>query len=682
MITDSREAEIQHGTRIGRFVVIGELGAGGMGVVYVAHDRELDRQVALKVLRGASPADRADDDDANEDRMRMLREGQAMARITHPNVITVYEVGVEGHLVFLAQELLDGGTLGKWLERSRTQAEILDKLVAAGRGLAAAHAAGLVHRDFKPDNVLLGKDGRVRVADFGLARALGNAGEALAATRRGKAVSASDLAPSPMSALTRTGAVMGTPMFMAPEQHNGERADERSDQFSFCVALYHALYGDWPFAGKTSVALADAVINGRFEPPPRGSNVPRRMRRILLRGLATNPADRYPSIDALLAELTHVPARPLRKLMLIAGVLVIVGGAVVGGYAWRSRTPDEAAYIAPPAPIVLPEVKTLTPERGIEWLSAAMERGQLDDAIEKYDMAAAIKLQAADRVQASIAQSAGAVMLVMRGHLDLARGKLHDADANKGQDPIAGAYADLAAAMIASASGELSEALERSRRCAKQLVTTAPILAAMCLELQGATDRDLGELVTARRAYEDGLALTRKQQNPQGTTALELELAELDLDEVQYDRALATATALQVTAAQRGAASPEAQAWVVMARAHVAQANTQKALEALEHVKPDTLQSFRIRLLHQLAAGKATVLLGDPEGLDQLRAARSEAEQAGFVGLALEARLALVEVLIATSADTADTELHALVKAARAKGYRRVVQLAQTVMQR
>ncbi|HEY6037273.1 MAG TPA: serine/threonine-protein kinase, partial [Kofleriaceae bacterium] len=171
------DSDIRYGSKIGGFVVTGELGAGGMGVVYAAHDPELDRRVALKVLRAAAATE--------EERMRMLREGQAMARVTHPNVITVYEVGVEGSVVFLAQELLDAGTLGQWLEKKpRAQADIIAKFLAAGQGLAAAHKAGLVHRDFKPDNVLLGKDGRVRVADFGLARALGPGEDDLPAATR------------------------------------------------------------------------------------------------------------------------------------------------------------------------------------------------------------------------------------------------------------------------------------------------------------------------------------------------------------------------------------------------------------------------------------------------------------------------------------------------------------------
>jgi len=336
--------DIPHGSRIGRFVVEGQLGAGGMSVVYAARDRELDRRIALKVLRGAV-------DEAM--RLRLLREGQAMARVTHPNVITVHEVGVEGRLVFLAQELLDGGTLRQWLAGRHPQRAILERFLAAGRGLAAAHAAGLVHRDFKPDNVLLGTDGRVRVADFGLARPV-EAPPDPVTVKVGARVDAlgetsHDLAHSPMSPLTRTGAVMGTPLYMAPEQHLGEVADARSDQFSFCVALYEALYRMQPFPGKTSVALADNVIAGRLDKPPAGAGVPARLRRILLRGLSTKPDARYPSMDALLADLAHEPGRKARRIAIAAGAMVLIGGAVGGGYALRARDDGAGTAVAVPA---------------------------------------------------------------------------------------------------------------------------------------------------------------------------------------------------------------------------------------------------------------------------------------------------------------------------------------------
>lgn len=355
-------SEIRHGDRIGRFVVEGQLGAGAMGVVYVAHDRELDRRVALKVLKGTGD---------EEALVRLQREGQAMARVTHPNVITVHEAGIQGRLVFLAQELLDGGSLRDWLDEPHTQREILDKFIAAGRGLAAAHKAGLVHRDFKPDNVLLGKDGRVRVSDFGLARSLA-AIEALDVTldMRGGVTSREDTL-NPMARMTRTGAVMGTPLYMSPEQHRGEHADERSDQFSFCVALYEALYGAVPYAGKTVVALADSVIAGRMQPPPRGAKVPAHLRKILLRGLSTDPAQRYPSMDALLVDLTHDPSRKLRRVGVAAGIVVVLAGAVVGGYALSARG-AASAEVPGQRTIAVLGFKNLSGDQSVDWVSSAV----------------------------------------------------------------------------------------------------------------------------------------------------------------------------------------------------------------------------------------------------------------------------------------------------------------------
>lgn len=686
-MTPATQTDIRYGTKVGRFVVVGELGEGAMGVVFAAHDRELDRQIALKVLRSGATNE--------EDRTRMLREGQAMARVTHPNVITVYEVGVTGDLVFLAQELLDGGTLGRWLERPRPRAKILDKFIAAGRGLAAAHKAGLVHRDFKPDNVLLGKDGRVRVADFGLARALGASDDG-ATPSKVDTVRGPANPRNPMNRLTQTGAMMGTPMFMAPEQHRGERADERCDQFAFSVALYRALYGDWPFAGKTTVALADAVIEGRLQKPPRGHRVPGRLRRILLRGLQTNPQDRYPNMDALLADLVRPPSRKLHGFGIAVAALAVVAIATAGGYALRSRDAGRST----PAPVRTTfDPKTLAPDRSIEWLSQALERGQLDDAAEKYDMAAALQHQSGATGQVAIARAAGALVLALRGNFAQARTHLRDATAGKPSGPIAAAYADLAAATLAFGSGDLETAARRSTACATALATAVPELGAMCWEVAGDTAAERGDPTAARTAYGNGLAVAKRIDSPQRTMALELAVAALDLDHGAFDAVAAKAAAVQAAAAERGAVSTEQRAWVLLARAHLAQAASQQALDDLEHIKiaigrgdsqkflprhdAVEIEPLRLRLEHRIALGQTYALLGDTsEGEHHLDQARAEAERAGARGLALAARLARLEVDLAIAAGEHAATQQQLIADARGLGYGRIARLTETAPER
>ncbi|MEO6774775.1 MAG: serine/threonine-protein kinase [Kofleriaceae bacterium] len=671
MATDS---DIRYGSKIGGFVVTGELGAGGMGVVYAAHDPELDRRVALKVLRAAAATE--------EERLRMLREGQAMARVTHPNVITVYEVGVEGSLVFLAQELLDAGTLGEWLDkRPRSQAQILDKFLAAGRGLAAAHKAGLVHRDFKPDNVLLGKDGRVRVSDFGLARALGPGEDDLpAATRANMARAQLELSHSPMSPLTRTGAVLGTPMFMAPEQHNGERADERSDQFAFSVALYRALFGDWPFAGKTAVALADAVIAGRRAKPPRGAKVPAWLRTIVARGLATDPAERYPSMDAMLAALAQPPSRKLRTLVVAALALALVGGAVVGGYVLRSH--DDARR-QPATRLSLPNLdpKLLTLDHNVRWFSTAVERDQLAEATEKYDMAAALAHDNAQPAAASIAWSSGALVLALQGDLDQARAHLEDAEASKGSDRNAIAYADLANAAILRMAGDFEPAIARATECAREFTTT-PELAALCAQLHGESVAERGDRVLARRAFEQGLALAGISEVR--AIAIKLDLLVLDLDEDgKLDDIVTRATALQADADRLGDTTPAIRAAIVLARAHVAQAETSQAIADLDRVKPDSLQDFDAKTHAKIALFEAQALLGDDDALTHLDQTRAAAEDRGCIALAFAARLGYVEAeLLTKPGDDATGDQQKLIADARQHHFGRIAHLAETITQR
>ncbi|MBK9754003.1 MAG: serine/threonine protein kinase [Nannocystis sp.] len=299
--------------RVGRYALRGRLGAGGMGVVYAADDAALGRRVAIKLLHG--------NDADGQARGRILREAQALARLSHPNVVQIYEVGEVGRQVFVAMEFVEGLTLAQWQrQQSRSWRELLEVYLQAGRGLAAAHRVGLVHRDFKPENVLVGADGRVRVLDFGLARA---ASEAPLANQ----LPTSDALLQP---ITTTGAMLGTALYMSPEQWRAQAADARSDQFSFCVALYAAVHGAPPFPANTAQALREQVLAGVVAAPPEQRRLPGRLRRALLRGLSREPARRFADMPALLAELERVRrGRPLTWLGL--GVLALGVGAALGG---------------------------------------------------------------------------------------------------------------------------------------------------------------------------------------------------------------------------------------------------------------------------------------------------------------------------------------------------------------
>ncbi|HEX2574646.1 MAG TPA: serine/threonine-protein kinase [Polyangia bacterium] len=317
-------AFLQRGQSVGRYIVLEPIGRGGLSVLYAAFDPDLGRKVALKFLR---PELSRDSTASSQPRGRLLREAQAIARVSHPNVIAVYEVGTHGEEVYIAEELVEGVDLAEWLrqERRDTQA-VLDVLLQAGRGLAAAHGAGIVHRDFKPSNVLVGHDGRVRVVDFGLARADDEAppppGETLEWSRDREHLAAS---------LTQTGAVIGTPLYMAPEQHLGKQADARSDQFSFCVTLFEALYGQRPFTGETRAEVAEKVMQGRPLAPPAGAAVPAWLLERIQRGLRLEPEQRYGSMRELLAALADDPRVRRRRWLLWGGLVALLVGIGVAG---------------------------------------------------------------------------------------------------------------------------------------------------------------------------------------------------------------------------------------------------------------------------------------------------------------------------------------------------------------
>jgi tRNA A-37 threonylcarbamoyl transferase component Bud32/tetratricopeptide (TPR) repeat protein len=298
---------LSRATCVGRYIVLECIGRGGMGVVYRAYDPDLHRTIAVKLVR----ADSRNPDHRQRLRARLMREAQALARLSHSNVVTVYDVGTFDDGVFVAMELVDGVTLTHFLEEhAPSVSRILELFGDAGRGLAAAHAVGIVHRDFKPDNVIVTRNGKVaRVLDFGLAHPSHDA--------EANAMRDDEPAPIGGGAVTEAGTVLGTPGYMAPEQLDGDQVDARADQFSFCVALHEALFGSRPGAAPNLIASRTAS----------GARVPQRIRAVLRRGLATDRAARYPSMQALLDEL----APPKRRRLEIAGAatVALAIGAVV-----------------------------------------------------------------------------------------------------------------------------------------------------------------------------------------------------------------------------------------------------------------------------------------------------------------------------------------------------------------
>jgi serine/threonine protein kinase len=303
----SLEHGLVRGDVIGRYIVLEKVGAGGMGVVYAAYDPDLDRRVALKIVQPKRQH-------SQESLGRMLREAKSLAQLAHPNVVAVHDVGEARGGVFLAMEFVRGQTLSRWrASKQPSWREVLAVMIAVGHGLAAAHDKGLVHRDIKPDNVMIDEEGRVRVMDFGLARP--RTGERMVSPGDSVVLAAQQGAGgSPADApeeITRDGAIIGTPSYMAPEQLGGAPIDAAADQFAYCITLWESVYGRRPFLGATFEAMSIAIAEGLVTPPPKGTKVTRWVHRILLRGLSPAPADRWPSMHALLAALVDDP-RPRR----------------------------------------------------------------------------------------------------------------------------------------------------------------------------------------------------------------------------------------------------------------------------------------------------------------------------------------------------------------------------------
>ena len=300
---------------VDKYILLAPVGEGTMGTVYRAYDPELDRKVALKLLRLR--------DDSEAARVRTVREARALARLNHPNVLAIHDAGSTDGEIYLVLEFVEGRDLATW---EGSTAALLEMMRAVGRGLAAAHEEGIVHRDLKPANILVGADGRPRVADFGLARGVEASADRPAQTH-----------PTGDASATRTGAAVGTPAYMAPEQFDGE-ASPRADQFSFCATFYEAFAGRRPFAGDTATELLEAIKRGAIEPPAKSGGLPRWLRPVLARGLAARPADRYESVTALLRDMDAKERRG--KIGWVLGGLVVAGVAGLGIERAQRETPE------------------------------------------------------------------------------------------------------------------------------------------------------------------------------------------------------------------------------------------------------------------------------------------------------------------------------------------------------
>lgn len=325
------------GSLVGRYLVLSELGAGGMGVVLAAYDPELDRKVAIKLVRP--------DASSSASRDRMVREARSMAQLSHPNVVPVFDAGEHHGAVYIAMEFIRGTTLTDRLREPLPWRGVVRLFEAAGRGLCAAHERGMVHRDFKPDNVMVSDDGRIRVMDFGLARTVesedSSEAEALARVMTDSNVSAA-LGTRDSGVMTRAGAMMGTPAYMAPEQFQGSNVDERADQFSFCVALWEGLFGRRPFQGEGVWGMAEAVCSGSRAPTPSGRGVPRWLITILNRGLSVDPDERWPSMQALLEEVDSKRTRSRARWVAAGfGAPLVLGLSLLGAEQIRTDLVEE-----------------------------------------------------------------------------------------------------------------------------------------------------------------------------------------------------------------------------------------------------------------------------------------------------------------------------------------------------
>jgi serine/threonine protein kinase/Tfp pilus assembly protein PilF len=529
---------LQGGDKLGRFEVDHILGQGGMGVVYAARDPELGRMVAIKLLH-----ERARGQEHTE---RLRREARAMARVPHPNVAQVYEVGRHGEQIFLAMERIDGPTLRKWLRQEpRTWKEVVNVFLKAGQGLAAAHGEGLVHRDFKPDNVLIAQD-RVVVTDFGLVQS-----------------HSPDASPEPEPdreaegdvegiSLTRTGAILGTPAYMSPEQLESREIDARTDQFSFCVALFEALYGKRPFPGSTITSLRNALQHGVLQVPENTPKVPTEMHRILSRGLAYAPEDRFSTMEELLDRLRR--ALSPKRRWLPPAIALGAGLAATALFALGAGSNPDASCPAPKSPwnsqlesalvrrlstnSVVPAMQNRLRDALVShaesWSIAHVEackdtrvRGHQSESILDLRMAclrrqlryfeshtAELTDSSSVNIDTAIAASLALASPQTCSNIDLLESKASGLQTIELSEAERTLDRELAAIDTKMHLGEIKTALERIQALRPRLETSAsPMLAAEAGYLRAQLLEDSGELEDAKAAYDGVLPYASKAKD-------------------------------------------------------------------------------------------------------------------------------------------------------------------------
>lgn len=510
---------LTRGLQISRYVVLELVGSGAMGSVYAAYDPQLDRRVALKLVSGPAVGREATE--------RLLREARALAKLSHSNVVQVFDAGeVEGQ-VFLTMEFVEGQSLAEFARGERTTKEKFAALRSAGRGLAAAHAAGIVHRDFKPANVMVGRDGRVRVVDFGLARPARAVSRG--AVESGELPGAAPAAPGKTTASTsQVGGIEGTPRYMSPEQFRGEPADARSDQFAFCVTAWELLFGTFPFAGTDFESLRAEVLAGRRAEAPGGLSAASVA--ALYRGLSLDPSKRFESMDALLAAfLPRTERRTIPWWLVGTLVLALSAGARLGvrSFDCRQQATDARARF--------------TTEDGAA-LTTAFESSKLPYARETAERTiAAVERWVAELADASAATCRAEPFVGARTHFDLDRRACVDASAQQ-LTVLLDAFRTADAKVVENATRAVGN-LPDVARCAtdrqalehpsdpQQQAAANEVRARLA---QSAALTDLGQLEPATKAADAALKQAREVSFPPLLAAASLQAAKTRYEAARF----------------------------------------------------------------------------------------------------------------------------------------------------